>query len=853
MLKLELMKKIVIFKKIRFLRTKFKKNIKNTLLWSVVLFIVLVGLGFIWVASLDIPTLASFDQRRISESTKIYDRTGKIILYDVFENVRRTIVPLDEISRYAKNATIAIEDKEFYQHGGIQARSILRAILVNTGNLEFSQGGSTITQQVVKNSLLTSDKKISRKVKEWILSLKLERKLTKDEILSIYLNEIPYGGSIYGIEEASQNFFGKSSGELSLAQSAYLASLPQAPTYYSPFGNNKNKLTERKNLVLKEMLKSKFITNDEYSIAIKEKVDFLKPSVSGIKAPHFVMYVKQYLEKKYGKDMVENGGLRVITTLNYSFQSKGEEIVKKYSLQNAINSNAENASLVAIDPKTGEILTMVGSRDYFDKDIDGNFNITTAKRQPGSAFKPFAYAKAFEKGYLPETVLFDLPTEFSTNCSVGGLPLTSGARCYSPQNYNGKFKGPVSMRNALGQSINVVAVKTLYLAGLNETIDLSRSMGITTLTDSSRYGLTLVLGGGEVTLLDITGAYSVFANDGVRNAPRFIIEIKDKGGNIIEKQELDQETVLKDDTARKISSILTDNVARTPLYGSRSSLYFENRDVAVKTGTTNDYRDAWIIGYTPSIAVGAWSGNNDNSPMSQKVSGDIVAPLWRAYMDEILKDYTEERFEKYVVENSFDTHPIIRGVWKGGKTYLIDKISGKRATEYTPKDMLVEKVVGEIHSILYWIDKNNPKGGMPRNPQEDPQFSHWEIPLKNWLVEQGISSINDSLIPTDYDDVHKPENFPVANISFRGGTTSFTEDNKIIIDMTYSGKYPIKEIQYFLNGKFLSILNTHPYELSFVPKETGYILDTDNEIKAVISDNVSNTTSSTLLFRIKAN
>lgn len=827
-----------------------KNNRKNLLLGVVAAIIFIGGATFLWAATLDIPTLDSFDQRKVTESTKIYDRTGKVVLYDVFENVRRTVVPFNEISRYAKNATIAIEDREFYEHNGVKPRSFLRAVLVNTGNLEFTQGGSTITQQVVKNSLLTTDKKISRKLKEWVLALKLEKKLTKDEILSIYLNEIPYGGSIYGIEEASQNYFGVSANDLSLAQAAYLAALPQAPSFYSPFGNNRDKLETRKNVVLKEMFENNFISQEEYDAALKEKVEFLKPSASGIKAPHFVMFVKQYLEKKYGQEMVENGGLRVITTLDYELQSKGEEIVKEYALQNEKNSNAENAALVAIDPKTGDILTMIGSRDYFDKNIDGNFNVTTGLRQPGSAFKPFAYAKAFEKGYLPETVLFDLPTEFSTACSVDGRPLSPGARCYSPQNYNGKFKGPVSMRDALGQSINIVAVKTLYLAGLKDTIELARAMGVQSLKDPNQYGLTLVLGGGEVSLLDMTSAYSVFANGGVRNPYQAIIEIKDRDGNILEKQEYQQEVVLQKDTTLKISSILTDNVARTPLYGSRSALYFENADVAVKTGTTNDYRDAWIVGYTPSIAVGAWSGNNDNSPMSRKVSGDIVAPLWRAYMNEVFKKYPAERFEDYERENSIEIPPILRGVWRGGNTYLIDKISGKRATEHTPKESIEERVVGGVHSILYWVNKDNPRAGKPSNPENDPQFYHWELPVKDWAERQGLGEISDSTIPSDYDDVHKPENIPTAILKFRKNGNTFTVDEKVLVDISISSKYPIREVQYFLNGKFVGTTSQAPYSLSFVPEDQNLSGTQDNEIKAIVVDSIANQGTTSTYFKL---
>ena len=428
-------------------------------------------------------------------------------------------MPFDQISQDIKDATVAIEDTGFYTHGGIQIKAIIRAVWANLTGSSFNQGGSTITQQVIKNSLLTSEKAISRKMKEWVLAVRLEKVMSKDEILSIYLNENPYGGSIYGVEEATQTFFGKKASEVTLAEAAYLGALPNAPTFYSPYGNNKNKLDERKNLVLQKMLENKFITETEYEKAKKEVVVFHQKISNSIKAPHFVDYVRQYLESRYGEKVVREDGLRIITTLDYKLQAKAEEVVKKYALENKISYNAENAALVAIDPQTGEILTMVGSRDYFDKEIDGNFNVTLAHRQPGSTFKPFVYATAFNKGYTPETILFDLPTEFQSTCDPQGKPIgnTNPKDCYMPENYDSKYLGPMTLRDALAQSRNIPAIKTLYLAGIKDSLDTARNMGITSLSNSDQYGLTLVLGGGEVSPLELTSAYGVFANEGVRN------------------------------------------------------------------------------------------------------------------------------------------------------------------------------------------------------------------------------------------------------------------------------------------------------------------------------------------------
>ena len=474
-----------------------KHTVRNIFLLGLAAGLFVVSGVFLWVATLEIPTLDGFETRHVTQSTKIYDRTGEVLLFDLHQDIRRTVVPLTDISRNLKNATIAIEDAEFYEHRGVRPLRTLKAVLDNiaTGNLLGGQGGSTITQQVIKNTLLTQDKKISRKVKEWILALKVERILTKDEILELYLNETPYGGNIYGAEEASRHFYGKSARELSLAEAAYLAALPQAPTRYSPYGSHTNLLEERKNRVLTQMRNEGFISEAEYEEASATVVTFEQYGDTNIKAPHFVFYVREYLEERYGTEAVYGSGLKVITTLNYDLQKIGEEVVAEYAEKNERDFNAENAALVAIDPKTGQILTMVGSRNYFDESIDGKFNVTTAHRQPGSTFKPIVYATAFEKGYTPETVVFDVPTQFSTNCAPSNFSSLDG--CYSPVNYDGVFRGPMTFRDALAQSINIPAVKALYLVGVRNALTMAEKLGITSLAENAgHYGLPLVLGGG---------------------------------------------------------------------------------------------------------------------------------------------------------------------------------------------------------------------------------------------------------------------------------------------------------------------------------------------------------------------
>lgn len=680
------------------------------------------GVVFVWAATFKIPDIESLQSRKVTQSTKIYDRTGTVLLYDLHEDVDRTLVPIEDISANIRNATVAIEDSTFYEHAGVRPLATLRAVVLQPLRGKGVQGGSTITQQVVKNSVLTSERAISRKLIEWVVALRLEQTLTKDEILELYLNESPYGGTIYGVEEAARSFFGKPARDVTLAEAAYLAALPQAPTYYSPYGNNRQALEERKNLVLSRMRELNFITDPELAAAQKEIVVFDAQAVSGIRAPHFVFFVREQLEREFGRRTLEEAGWKVITTLDMELQEVAETTVREYALKNAEDFNAENAALVAIDPKTGDIVTMVGSRDYFDEKIDGNFNIALATRQPGSAFKPFVYAQAFREGYAPETVLFDVQTQFSTTCAINNF--TSDDGCYSPQNYDFAYRGPMTLRDALAQSVNVPAVKALYLVGIPDAVRLARSMGISTLLDPERLGLTLVLGGGEVTLLDMVSAYGVFAYEGVRNQYRSILKIEDLAGNEVRSYPVVQSRVLEEEVALSISDVLSDNVARTPAFGANSPLNFPGYHVAAKTGTTNDSRDAWIVGYSPNIAVGAWAGNNNNTPMVKQVAGFIVAPMWNEFMRFALSKYPNEPFPEPRSLISENDKPILRGIWEG-VDITQDATGGMR-------------VVANIHSILYWLNKNDPRGPRPENPGEDPQFRYWEFAVEQWKARNGF-------------------------------------------------------------------------------------------------------------------
>lgn len=699
------------------------KPLRNTGRWnnhflivgSLVLFC--LGIGLFWVATLRLPDLSDLSQLKVTQSTKIYDRTGQILLYDLSPNISRTNVLLADISPYIKNATIAIEDKNFYHEGGIVPSAILRAILVDVSSLSLSQGGSTITQQVVKNSILTNDKSFTRKIKELVLAEKLNNALSKDDILSLYLNEVPYGGKIYGVEEAAEDFFGVSAKNVDLAQAAYLGALVEAPSYYSPYGPNRTSLDSRKNIVLADMFAQNMITQDQYKSAVAQTVVFKpKADTSGIKAPHFVFFVINYLDQKYGADALERGGYKIITTLNYDIQQKAEAVAAKFGDSNQTNFNANNNAIIVIDPKTGDILSMVGSRDYYNQAIDGNFNASTAHRQPGSTFKPFVYSTLFEKGYTPETILWDVPTQFAPSCAANNLDDSNANGCYSPVDYDGHYRGPMKIRDALGQSINIPAIQALYLAGIQNSIDTATKMGIQSLGNPDQYGLTLVLGGGEVSLLDMTSAYSVFANDGVRNPYNAVLEVDDAQGDVLEQSSLSPERVLPAQTARQITDILDDNVARTPAYGANSVLYIPTRQVAVKTGTTNDYKDAWIMGYAPNITIGAWVGNSNNTAMDKKVAGYIVAPMWRALMDQILPNLPVESFT-----SPNPTDPSIKPILRG------------------------DYLTGGPHSLLYWVDKDNPLDAAPINPStNDPQFDNWEYAVQNWLKTNNLPSYTKS-------------------------------------------------------------------------------------------------------------
>lgn len=813
-------------------------------LWIAIL--ILIFLGFLSVLAViswysrDLPNPDQLMSRQIPQSTIIYDRTGENVLYEIHGDEKRTMVTLEQIPDYVEKATIAIEDKNFYEHGGFSFWAIARTIITN---ILYNQraGGSTLTQQFVKNAILTPEKSYTRKIKELILSYKLEKEFSKNDILQMYLNEIPYGSNAYGVEAASKKYFGKSVSEINIAEAAILAALPQAPSLYSPYNHDKETLFGRQYYIIDLMQKQGYISKKEAQEAKDYELSFQAPT-SDIKAPHFVMYVKQILAEKYGEKMVEQGGLRIYTTLDLYKQEIAEKIINEKAEANLENWNAENASLVSIDPKNGQVLAMVGSKNYFSEDIDGQFNVALSPRQPGSSLKPFVYASLFEKGYNPNTILFDVVTNFSTSDDT-----------YTPHNYNLKELGPVSIRKALAGSLNIPAVKVLYLSGVNNVLNLLQNSGYTTLEDRDRFGLSLVLGGGEVRLLEHVNAYSIFAREGEIHPINVILKVEDPDGKILEEFKEETKTVLSTNVARMINSILTDNKAREYAFGANNPLYLPGRPVGAKTGTTNDYKDAWTIGYTPSLVTGVWVGNNDNTEMRRGAGGSAVAaPIWNEYMKQILGDTPVEEFNKPEIKKT--GKEIIDGTIDFSQTIKIDKASGFLATEFTPESFIEEKSFASYHSILYYIDKEHPLSERPTNPESDPQFLAWESAIESWaqnIKEKDLPENNNLILeapPTEEDNLHLPENIP--NLKILNFNNQTLRDATLNVDIKVGAPRGVDRVEYYINNNLFENKNSFPFSLS---RNISFLNNGSYELLVRVCDDVDNCKSKTVNFVLDIN
>ena len=681
-------------------------------------------------------------------------------------------MPLQEIPSDLKDGTIATEDKDFYTNKGFSVAGLFRGLIIDPiFNRRFT-GGSTITQQLVKNVLLSPEKTITRKIKELILAIQVDQRFSKDEILEMYLNNVGYGGTSIGVEAASNLYFGKHAKELNLAQSAFLVGLPQAPTLYSPYSGKDKAYIARTEHVLKRMYEEGHITKKQANDALKEVAEFKFTQKQGnLKAPHFVQYVREQLVKLYGEAVVENGNLTVQTTLDYEIQKNAEDIVT-FEIEKLENFDVGNGAAIVMDPATGEILAMVGSRDYFDTEREGNFNAAVAHRQPGSALKPIMYATAFEKGYTPATLLMDLRTEFPTN--VPGQP------DYKPENYDGKYRGPMQIRFALGNSINVPAVKMLARIGIKPVMQNAFDLGIENWKPTNEnledVGLSLVLGGREATLLEMTTAYSALANHGIKKDAFSIVEVKDrKGKTIFKHKDSKGVKVLSPEVAFLISHILLDNNARSEVFGTNSFLNIVGRTVAVKTGTTDLKRDNWAVGYTPSFVVASWVGNNDNTPMNPRIASGATGatPIWRQLMQFVLKGKKDEQFAKPDGVVAMEIDSFSGGLPRDGQATRSEYFL--KGTEPTTNAVIYKKVKMSRHQGGKLANEEEIKRGdydlreyvvfEESDPVSRDGKNRWQDAINNWLNQ---AHPGDDLYrpPTEISD-HKyeeptptPENSP---------------------------------------------------------------------------------------------
>lgn len=743
--------------------------------------------------------------RKEGFATKIYDRNEKLI-YDVYKKEKRTPVEIGKVPQYLKQATIAIEDKDFYKHKGFDIKGWLR-IIYYAVRYHRLIGGSTLTQQLVKNVLLTNERTISRKIREFILALQIESRYSKDQILQMYLNESPYGGATAGVEEAAATYFGKSVSDLNLVESAILAGIPQNPPYYSPFGHEPKAYIDRAKQVLRRMREDDYITQEveKESLALLPEIKF-KKTAGTIKAPHFVMYVKKILIEKYGEKMVEEGGLRVITTLDLDFQDAAQATLAA-EIAKVEKVHITNGAAIVMEPSTGEILAMIGSKRYDDPNYDGQVNVTTSLRQPGSAIKPITYLTALKKGYPLSTLLVDVKTGFPN----GDKP------DYEPENYNRKESGPVQLRYALGNSLNIPAVKLLAMVGLESMMKTAYEMGVTTLEPTAenlkKFGLSVTLGGGEVRLLELTAAYSAFANGGLKVEPTAILKITDSQGNLLsENDDRLKKPVISPEQAFLISHVLADNKARILTFGENNALVIPNREIAVKTGTTNDKKDNWTIGWTPQVMVGVWVGNNDNTAMKEVASGvSGASPIWRKIIMMALEDKPAIEFETPsgvltadvdVVSGyrAHDGYPsrmeyFIKGTEPQGEDpahlkMKVCKSSGKIATP-------VDIARGEYEEKEFFVFKEeDPMSGGNRN--------RWQEAIDRWVAAQSDSRYHP---PTDYCETQNQIEVKVNEPSDRAQVS-----NRFPIKIEPISVNKIIKVQIHVNNQLVETIGSSPYE-----------------------------------------
>ncbi|MBU1132062.1 penicillin-binding protein [Patescibacteria group bacterium] len=830
----------------RFWKEWLRRIFFGGLILVVVGFVYLVGAFIIYSRAL--PDPEKILDRNIAQSTKIYDRTGENILYDLHGDEKRTLVKLEDIPDYMKWATISTEDKTFYEHHGFNLLAMFKGTIIDPLMGKRARGGSTLTQQFVKNAILTNERKISRKIKEFILSYKIEQTFSKDEILQMYLNEIPYGSVSYGVQSASQTFFSKDVKEITLAEAAILASLPKAPTFYSPYGNNVDKLLARKDYVLDLMAENGYITSEQADEASAQEIQFAKRNES-ITAPHFIMYVKEILSEQLGDEIVESGGLKVITTLDLDKQKIAEEAVATGVEERGEKYDFYNAALLSLESKTGQILAMVGSKDYFGESepegcvsgknckFEPNDNVTIRLRQPGSSIKPMVYAAAFQKGFSPNTILYDVETIFKTD-----------TKDYKPLDYDLKERGPVTIRQSLAGSLNIPAVKAMYLAGIPNVLDLLELMGYSSFGDRSRFGLAVVLGGGEVKMVEHASSFGILANQGVYHPPVAILRVEDSRGNVLLEYEEKSRKVMDSNIANMVSNVLSDNNARAFVFGTQNPLNLGARPVAAKTGTTNNFHDAWTMGYTPSLVTGVWVGNNDNSEMNRGADGSIVAaPIWNEYMRKVLDGTPVEYFTEPKIEPT--GKEMLDGTIPEGQTVKIDKYSKKLATDMTPESFVEEKTFKVAHSILHYVYKDDPKGDIPEDPMSaDSAYQYWEAAVQEWVEEskdkevEGQEFVNE-IPPTEYDDVHTEENRPSVMI-LSPSSNAVISGSYLDVQVQLSAPRGIGRVEYYMDDKKLVAKNNYPYNLYF--PLSSYFVRGYHKLKVIAYDDVDNSAETSI-------
>ncbi len=819
---------------------------QKLVLYSLIGFIVLIVIGFIasfaafaWFAK-DLPSPGKLAQTA-GNSTVFYDREGKI-LYEIYKDKNRVPVAIGDMAQYFKDATVSVEDKDFYQHKGISERGIIRAFINLLLKRGISGGGSTITQQLIKNTLLDPRQTASRKIKEIILAGEVERRYTKEQILEMYLNDAPYGGNFYGIGSAAKGYFGKEPKDLTLAESAFLAGLPQSPSHYSPFIGDEKAGKSRAKDVLRRMREDGKITKDQETKAGKQidAMRFTTPKLA-INAPHFVFYVKDLIEKEYGSKMLDQG-LKIKTTLSLDVQKTVQDIISD-EIGKLEDYNVGNGAAVVMDSKTGEILAMVGSYDYYNEKY-GKFNAALGSRQPGSTLKPIAYTLAFEKGYTPATVLLDVKTSFPDQ----------GGKEYTPVNYNGKFNGPIQLRFALGNSLNIPAVKLLSMIGIHDFLAKADALGLHTLapTDANmaRFGLSIVLGGGEVRLLDLTSAYSAFARGGTAVDPEPIDEVKDFNNKIIYKSVSSKEKrVFSPEVSFLTSHILSDNNARAEEFGLNSYLNVPGKTVAVKTGTTDDKRDNWAIGYTNDITVGVWAGNNDNTPMNPKIASGATgaSSIWYRIMNQLLKKYGDGIKEKPDKVKAVTIDSYLGGLPKdSSKTRAEYFLEGTEPKDISPfyKTLKISKANGklanDIESKLGQYDSKDFIIFTESDPVSTDGKNRWQEAIDAWVKDQKDDKFHP---PTETSDASSDT--VVVSIKSPNGSST-VNSNSVELRAKISSVAPIKNVKMYINGNEIKNLDGDNKE----PTETVNLSDGVYDFKVVARNDKDKTGDSTIRFGV---